>query len=96
MAANPISLPLRDRIRHAEKQVNELMQHLDQSYLKEVRNLQRVTEKDAPPVGDMTIRMGVAKVLQADEETEQLWKSARLTLKSIQAEFERIANEGGT
>lgn len=94
MAVDPESLPLRDRLRLAEKMVRELTEQLENTYLKNVRELQRVTSEGGPPVGDMTVRMGVARVLETDQATDALWKETRIAVQSIKDEFDRVLREG--
>ena len=83
MTDNPDALPLRDRIRDAEKLVRELADHLDNGYMSRVRELQRMTAEDAKPTGDMTVRMAVQKLLEADAFGEDLWKRTQTYLHSI-------------
>lgn len=94
MSPDPESLPLRDRLSHAEKLVKELSDHLQNTYLSRVRDLERQTEANAAPVGDMTIRMNVAKALEADATAMKLWKDTRKFLRSATNDVERIIREG--
>lgn len=94
MSPDPDSLPLRERVRDAEKLVRELIDHLENGYLARVRELQRITSTDAPPTGDMTVRASVGKVLEADKFTDDLWKRTRGYLQSIKGDLERMAAEG--
>ena len=83
MAEDPDALPLRDRIRNAEKLVRELADHLDNGYMSRVRELERMTSEDGKPTGDMTVRMGVKNLLDADAFAQDLWTRTRAYLQSI-------------
>lgn len=93
MAVDPDSLPLRDRIREAEKLTRDLTDHVQNTYLSRVRELEQMTTQEAPPVGDMTVRMGVARTLQAHDNMEQMWEQAQRYLASIREDIERIMEE---
>lgn len=83
MADDPDALPLRDRVRNAEKLVRELTDHLENGYMSRARELSRMTAEDAKPAGDMSVRAGVQKLLDADAFAEDLWSRTKATLDSI-------------
>ena len=90
MTDDPDSMPLRDRIRNAEKLVRELVDHLENGTMARVRELQRMTAEDAKPTGDMTVRASVQKLLDADAFGQDLWTRTRKYLDSIQRDVQDL------
>ena len=90
MTDDPDSMPLRDRIRNAEKLVRELVDHLENGTMARVRELQRMTAEDAKPTGDMTVRGAVQKLLDADAFGQDLWTRTRRYLDSIHRDVQDL------
>lgn len=90
---DPESLPLRDRLRDAEKLVRDLSEHLNLSYLSRTRELERMTAEGAAPVGDMSVRLGVYKAVEAHGTTVAKWQDVLRYLNSIQSAMNDVGEE---
>jgi len=93
------AVTLREKLRETERQIRELVQHLELGQLPKVHALRKLAKQGMDPeemseVADASIRNSTTSVLKSHEYTIEMQKSLNKFLKEIQADLKRIT-EGG-
>jgi hypothetical protein len=94
-------LTLRDKFKEASMVAREFTEHVEQNFLPRCKQLARLVrpkfesakdyEIDADAgVEDVTIRNGVARVLESENYTDELFGVVRAYLESIDQEIDHI------
>ncbi len=95
----PEKLTLRDKCRDAARGVREVVDHLENSFLPKVHNLQKLARAREPSfdpsaIRDVTIRTHAATILEAEQYTAKLDEEFRKLLNAIAEEVEHLATTG--
>ena len=91
------TMPLRDRVREAERLVRELSDHLERGFLPKVheaRKATRTTSNALEEIMDSTVRSTVDTALTSHEYTVQLLRTLDDYLTSIDRELEQMVTGG--
>lgn len=87
---DPDSMPLREKIREAERLLRELTDHLDLSFQPKVHQVRKLTRHYDPESGmsaaDVSVRRSVADVLDSEVFSSQLATELGRFLTSISVE----------
>jgi len=91
------TMPLRDRIREAERLSRELAQHLELDFLTKVHSVRSTTRTDRhghqhEHVADNTVRTAVDAVLNSHEYTMELTRKLERFLNSINREMHALVS----
>jgi hypothetical protein len=83
-------MPLRDRIREAERLARELVEHLDLGFRTKIHAVRSLTRRDGPGAGeqvtDNSVRTAVDAALSSHEYTLELSRKLGRLLESINRE----------
>ncbi|MGE3315282.1 MAG: hypothetical protein AB7O26_09210 [Planctomycetaceae bacterium] len=101
MAGRPIQQQtLREMFVDAERLTRELIEHLDQGFLPKSHELERLVRpiNGEPPglndLEDVTVRTQVARLLESDTFTDQVYESLNQYCVAIDNSTTRILTEG--
>jgi hypothetical protein len=91
------TMPLRDRIREAERLSRELAEHLDLDFCKKIHAVRAFTRREGhggEAVADHTVRASVDAALSSHEYTIELIRRLDLLLDSINREAGSVVGTG--
>jgi len=90
-------MPLRDRVREAERLTRELTDHLERGFLPKVQEARRSTKPtpaNLETVMDSTVRSTTEAALSSHEYTMQLARNLDMLLGSIDRELQWMISGG--
>lgn len=94
-------LTLRDKFKEANLVAREFTEHVEQNFLPRSKQLARLVRPkfesakdyeidEEADVEDVTVRNGVARLLESENYTDELFKLVRAYLESIDQEIDHI------
>ena len=90
------TMPLRDRIREAERLSRELAQHLEMDFLTKIHNVRKLTRPEGrgntESVADNAVRSGVDTALNSHVYTLELTRKLERFLDSINREMHALVS----
>lgn len=88
------TMPLRDRIREAERLTRELVEHLELGFITKIHAVRSLSRKEGPGQGehvaDNTIRTAVDAALSSHEYTMDMTRKLERLLDSINREMNSL------